>query len=109
QKTARAGAEQRQDEIEGQKTLSINQILLLGEPNQPAGGVAQNHAIEGAENALVENDIAEPVLRNLGSVQVEAHKIDRQVDEWKGHAVVAPRLRREQISQVLRHTSRELA
>lgn len=107
--TTRTGAEEREGKVKDEETLAINHVVLLGVADAAARNVADHEAVEGAKDALVEDDIDDKVEADVAGVAVVLDQVEREVDEGKGHAVVAARLGRQQISQMLGHALGEFA
>ena len=92
---ARSRAEQGENEVEDEETLAVNHLVPFSVLDAVTGKVANQETVDGAENALVQNGVDDPVERDLFSALLLLDEVERQVDEGEGHAVVAARLSRE--------------
>ena len=83
--------------------------MLLGVADAAARNIANHEAVKGPKDALVEDHVDDEVEADLAGVAVVLYQVQREVDEGKGHAVVAAGLGGQQVSQMLGHALGELA
>src|SRR5436305_8756061 len=71
--------------------------------------ISDRETIDGTKYALVQNGVASPVEYHIACVGPVSEQIYRQIDERKGHPIIAARLSREDVTQVLRYSLCELS